>query len=156
MPFQPIDQDAVLVSMEDSTDPLSAFSRHGFELDGETWPSAAHYFEAMKFTDTELRKAICAADTTYAAKRLARRNRRRIRDDWDRLRETYMTRGVYRKCRTSEDAAAALLDTGRRRIIETSQYDYYWGCGRDTRGRNVYGRVLTNVRQRLREEEARL
>ena len=152
MPFQPIDQDAVLVSMEDATDPLSAYSRHGFELDGEGWPSVAHYFEAMKFTDAGLRKAICAADSPNNARRLAVRNKRRIRDGWNKVRETYMTRGVYRKCHTSEDAAAALLGTGDRRIIETSQYDYYWGCGRDTRGLNTYGKVLMNVRARLREE----
>ncbi|MCY3818049.1 MAG: NADAR family protein [Gammaproteobacteria bacterium] len=152
MPFEPIDQDTVLVSMEDANDPLSAWSRHGFELDGETWPSVAHYVEAMKFTDIDLRRTICAADTPCAARRLARRNRRRIRDDWNALRETYMTRGVYRKCRTSQDAAAALLDTGERRIVETSQYDYYWGCGRDTRGLNTYGKVLMQVRARLRNE----
>ena len=151
MPFQPVGEDTVLVSMEDATDPLSAYSRHGFELDGETWPSVAHYFEAMKFTDSDLRKAIWAAGTPHTARQLARRNRRRIREDWDRLRETYMTRGVYRKCRTSQDAAAALLGTGERQIMETSQYDYYWGCGRDTRGRNTYGKVLMQVRARLRE-----
>ena len=153
MPFQPVDQDTVLVSMEDATDPLSAWSRHGFELDGEAWPSVAHYFEAMKFMDTDLRKAICGAESPNAARRLARRNRRRIRDDWNRVQQTYMTRGVYRKCRTSEDAAAALLGTGERHIMETSQYDYYWGCGRDTRGLNTYGKVLMQVRERLREEE---
>ena len=152
MPFEPIGQDAVLVSMEDANDPLSTYSRHGFELDGELWPSIAHYVEAMKFTDADLRKAICAAESPNAARRLAKRNRRRIRGDWNRLRETYMTRGVYRKCRTSEDAALALLATGERRIVETSQYDYYWGCGRDTRGLNTYGKVLMQVRERLREE----
>ena len=152
MPFLPIDQDAVLVSMEDATDPLSAYSRHGFELDGEAWPSVAHYFEAMKFTDADLRKAICAADSPNKARRLAARNKRRIRDGWNKVRETYMTRGVYRKCHTSEFAAAALLGTGDRRIIETSQYDYYWGCGRDTRGLNTYGKVLMQVRAKLREE----
>ena len=39
--------------------------------------------------------------------------------------------------------------------METSQYGYYWdywGCARDTRGRNVYGRVLIHIRQRPREE----
>ena len=152
MPFEPIDQDTVLVSMEDAADPLSAWSRHGFELDGEIWPSVAHYFEAMKFTDADLRRTICIADTPDAARRVARRNRRRIRDNWNTLRETYMTRGVYRKCRTSEDAAAALLATGERRIVETSQSDYYWGCGRDTRGLNTYGKVLMQVRARLRNE----
>ena len=152
MPFEPIDQDAVLVSMEDANNPLSAYSRHGFELDGEVWPSVAHYFEAMKFTDADLRKAICASESPNAARQIAKRNRRRIRNDWNRLRETYMTRGVYRKCRTSEDASTALLATGERRIVETSQYDYYWGCGRDTRGLNTYGKVLMQVRERLRDE----
>ena len=79
----------------------------------------------MKFTDVDLRKAVCAAATPNAARRLAKRNRRRMREDWDKLKQTYMTRGIYRKCRTSTDAAAALLATGERRIIETSQYDYY-------------------------------
>ena len=138
--------------MEDATDPLSAYSRHGFKLDGEAWPSVAHYFEAMKFTDADLRKAISAADSPNKARRLAARNKRRIRVGWNQVRETYMTRGVYRKCHTSEFAAAALLGTGDRRIIETSQYDYYWGCGRDTRGLNTYGKVLMQVRAKLREE----
>ena len=31
-------------------------------------------------------------------------------------------------------------------------YDCYWGCGRDTRGLNTYGKVLMNVRARLRKE----
>ena len=141
------------MSMDDPTDPLSACSRHGFELDGHDWPSVAHYLEGMKFTDAALRQAICGADTPNAARQLAKRNRRRIRDGWNTLRETYMTRGVYRKCRTSKDAAAALLGTGERRILETSQYDYYWGCGRDTRGLNTYGKVLMRVRDRLRREQ---
>ena len=65
-----------------------------------------------------------------------------------------MTRGTYIKCRTHPEVAAALLATGDLLIIETSQYDYYWGCGRDLRGDNVYGKVLMNVRTQLRKEAA--
>ena len=106
----------------------------------------------MKFEDRELRERIRAADHPKTAQRIARRHRRRVRRDWDDVREVYMTRGVYTKCRAHPEAADALLGTAGRNIIETSQYDYYWGCGRDTRGLNTYGKVLMNVRARLLEE----
>ena len=154
MAFQPVDPDAVLVSMENANDPLSTFSRHGFRLDGAHWPSVAHYVEGMKFDADEIRERIRTAEHPKAAQRTARRYRRRVRKDWDDVREVYMTRGVYTKCRAHADAAAALLGTGDRKVIETSQYDYYWGCGRDTRGLNTYGKVLVNVRARLAEEAA--
>lgn len=38
-------------------------------------------------------------------------------------------------------------------LMENSQYDYYWGCGRDRLGHNAYGKVLINVRKKLREEK---
>lgn len=154
MAFQPVDPDAVLVSMEDANHALSTFSKHGFRLDGGEWPSVAHYVEGMKFEDDGLRERIRTADHPKTAQRIARRQRRRMRRDWDDVREVYMTRGVYTKCRAHPDAADALLDTGERNIIETSQYDYYWGCGRDTRGLNTYGKVLMKVRARLLEESA--
>jgi ribA/ribD-fused uncharacterized protein len=65
-----------------------------------------------------------------------------------------MTRAVYTKCRTHPEVAARLLATGDRRLVENNSYDYYWGCGRDRRGDNHYGRVLMNVRARLRQEAA--
>ena len=61
-----------------------------------------------------------------------------------------MTRGVYMKTQVHEEVLAALLATGERQIVETSQYDYFWGCGRDTRGHNHYGRILMDIRARLR------
>jgi predicted NAD-dependent protein-ADP-ribosyltransferase YbiA (DUF1768 family) len=57
----------------------------------------------------------------------------------------------FLKCRTHEDAAKALLATGDNRILEASQYDYRWGCGRDGRGNNAYGKILMAVRDKLRE-----
>jgi ribA/ribD-fused uncharacterized protein len=63
-----------------------------------------------------------------------------------------MTRAVYTKCRSHEDVARRLLDTGNKILVESNQFDYFWGCGRDRRGHNTYGKVLMDVRQRLREE----
>ena len=70
------------------------------------------------------------------------------------MKETFMTRGVYIKCRAHAEVAEALLETGEQKIMESSQFDYYWGCGRDGRGHNAYGKVLMAVRDKLREEQS--
>ncbi|MFK7915062.1 MAG: NADAR family protein [Pseudomonadales bacterium] len=150
----PDHENALLMSMKDVNHPLASYSRHEFELDDARWPSVEHYFQALRFEDLALREAIRCADHPDAARKLAHKQRRRARKDWETVQVTYMTRGVYVKTRTHQDVADALLASGERRIVESSQYDYFWGCGRDTRGHNHFGRVLMAVRSRLREETA--
>jgi ribA/ribD-fused uncharacterized protein len=140
------------VSRSDPLSPLSTYSRHPFELDGESWPSVEHYYQAMKFESEELRHAIRDADHPAKAEKLAGKNKKAIRKEWKKVKETFMTRGVYIKCRTHAEVAEALLKTGDQKILETSQFDYFWGCGRDGRGHNAYGKVLMAVRDKLREE----
>jgi ribA/ribD-fused uncharacterized protein len=57
------------------------------------------------------------------------------------------------KCRSHAEVASALLKTGDKTIVENSQYDYYWGCGRDGRGENRYGKILMDIRTKLSEIE---
>lgn len=145
--------DALMLSMRDPNEPLATYSRHGFALDDAQWPSAEHYFQALRF-DGELRETVRLAEHPEAARKLAQKYRRRARKDWPAVQIAFMTRAVYVKARTHEVVSAALEATGERRIVESSQYDYFWGCGRDTRGENHYGRVLMAVRERLRSEAA--
>ena len=140
------------LSRIDPTHLLAAYSRHGFELDGAEWPSVEHYYQAMKFEDTDYRDQIRNAPHPADATKLGKSKKHGRRKDWDQLKETYMTRGTYIKCRSHPEVVKALLATGEMHIMETSQYDYYWGCGRDTRGHNTYGKVLMNVREQLRTE----
>ena len=64
-----------------------------------------------------------------------------------------MTRAVYIKCRTHSEVSQALLATGKETLVESSQYDYFWGCGRDGRGNNAFGKVLMAVRDKLTQEQ---
>jgi ribA/ribD-fused uncharacterized protein len=140
------------VSRSDPLNPLSSYSKHGFELDDAEWPSVEHYYQAAKFESAELRKSILEVDHPAKAEKLAKKNKKAMRKDWEQVRETYMTRGIYIKCRTHNEVAEALLATGDQNIVESSQYDYYWGCGRDGRGHNTFGKVLMAVRDKLQEE----
>ncbi len=63
-----------------------------------------------------------------------------------------MTRGTYIKCLTHPEVKEALLATGDKVIVENSLYDHFWGCGRDQRGHNYYGKMLMDVRKRLRKD----
>ena len=141
------------VSRQDVNDPLSSYSKHGFELDDAQWPSSEHYYQGMKFEDPEIREKIRQVSHPGETPELAKQYSKHIRKDWDKVKKVMMTRGTYIKCRTHPEVAEALLATADKHIVETSQYDYYWGCGRDGRGDNTCGQVLMDVRQKLAELE---
>lgn len=152
--FPEIDEDAIYVSRTDVLEALGTCSKHAFELDGFSWPSVEHYFQAMKFENDKDQEKIRLAPHPDKARKLGRSRFRKLRKDWKKIREVVMTRAVYIKCRTHQEVADKLLATEDRKIIESAQYDYFWGCGRDRRGNNTYGKVLMNVRSKLREELA--
>lgn len=152
--FTKLPDDAFCLNRDDAHHPLAAFSKHSFELEGQGWLSVEHYFQAMKFSDTALQQRIRDASHPLLAQKIARRNFWKVRGDWKKIQRVIMTRATYTKCRTHPEVAEALLATGERMIVEQSLYDHYWGCGRDQRGYNYYGKMLMDVRQRLREEGA--
>ena len=154
MLFNPPEPEPLYVSRTDDSNPLSSFSQHGFHLDDADWPTVEHYFHGMKFTDLDQRAAIRDAASPDEAKQLAEKHARAVRKDWKNIQQTIMTRGIYIKCLTHPDVAKALLMTGTQKIVENSMYDYFWGCGRDGRGHNTYGKVLMAVRDKLRSEDS--
>ena len=144
----------IYLSRSDANEPLSSYSRHGFQLDDQFWPSVEHYFQGMKFEDPADEEKVRLAQHPAKARRLGRSRFRKLRKDWSKRRRVIMTRAVYTKCRTHPEVAERLLSTGDAKLVESSQYDYFWGCGRDRRGHNTYGLVLMDVRDKLRDELA--
>jgi hypothetical protein len=145
--------DAVYLSRYDANHPLASHAPYAFELDGAEWPSAEHYLQAMLLEDPELRERVRRAPHPKDAEKLVKRHKRALRNDWKALRQTLMTRALYTICRTHPEVSRALLQTGERRIIENTQFDYYWGCGRDGRGENAYGTLLMGIRDKLRQTD---
>ncbi|MCB1748223.1 MAG: NADAR family protein [Gammaproteobacteria bacterium] len=151
--FEPEDfSDAVLIVRSDPYELLGTHSRHGFNLDDHDWPSAEHYYQAMKFPPGPHFERIRTASHPDLATRLGHAWFKRHRPHWRRNRITYMTRALYTKCHTHREVRDRLLETAGKRIIECSSFDAFWGCGRDGRGDNRYGRLLERVREKLREE----
>ena len=132
---------------------FSNFSQHGFELDGQYWKTAEHYFQAQKFAGTEYEGQVRIAQTPKRAAELGRRRDFPLRADWEQVKDEVMRRAVLRKFETHADIRAILLNTGDADIVENAPGDTYWGCGKDGTGLNRLGQILIEVRAILRERK---
>lgn len=146
-------EDAVQVSRLLPEDVLGCTRERPFMLDGHRWLTAEHYYQAMKYPGRERAVAIRTATTAAQARKLGRGWLKRPRPDWQKIRPVAMTRAIYTQCHTWPEFAEALLSTGEQPIVEVSLYDYFWGIGRDQRGENRYGKLLMDVRAKLRDEQ---
>lgn len=150
--FPEEDLNSYYFSRADVNEDFGTFSKHGFFLEDKEWPSVEHYYQAMKFSAKQDQEKIRQATHPKQARKWGRSRLRKLRKDWSKVKVVYMTRAVYTKCKTHPEIAEKLLATGDTKLVENSQYDYFWGCGRDRRARNQYGKVLMSVRAKLREE----
>jgi ribA/ribD-fused uncharacterized protein len=131
---------------------LSNFSRHEVVVDGRSWPTTEHYFQAQKFAGTPREEEIRRAKGPSAAAQLGRSRDLPLRPDWEQVKEEVMRVAVTAKAGQHEEVRAALLSTGDQELVEASPTDGYWGAGPDGAGRNALGRILMEVREQLRRE----
>lgn len=147
------DDESIYFSRYNPEELLGSFAEFNFFLEDTVWPTVEHYLQAMQYENAlEQERVRSLATPAEAHKEAKGRWFKKKRKDWDNLRRVYLTRAIYTQCKSHEAVATRLLETGDQRLVENDQYDYYWGCGRDRRGTNMYGQVLMDVRDKLREE----
>lgn len=131
---------------------FSNFAAFPIELDGQTWPTSEHYFQAQKFPGTEHAEAIRLERSPMIAARMGRDRRKPLRPDWDTVKDDLMRVAVRAKFRQHPALRELLLSTGDALLVEHTTNDAYWGDGGDGSGRNMLGRILMEVRDELRKE----
>lgn len=129
---------------------LSNFSDHSFELDGKTWRTVEHYYQAQKFAGTTHAEKIRQARTPRQAKALGQTRDLPLRADWHAVKFDIMRRAVRKKFDTHPNIRAQLLATGDEALIENAPNDFVWGCGYDGSGQNQMGKILMALRDRYR------
>ena len=128
---------------------FSNFSKHPIEVDGKTWPTTEHFFQAAKFINPADVEAIHTAGTAFIAARLGRERHRILRPDWDQVRDSVMLGALRAKFAQHAEIGAALASTNEARLVEHTSNDRYWGDGGDGRGTNRLGALLEQVRAEL-------
>lgn len=131
---------------------FSNFSHHPFELDGKLWKTSEHYFQSQKFIGTPYEDEIRLVESPMVAAKLGRDRSKPLRTDWEIVKDNIMRKAVLEKFKTHQDIQQLLLSIGTNEIIEKTQNDYYWGCGKDGTGKNMLGKILMEVRDSHKTE----
>jgi hypothetical protein len=136
-----------------SRDPFGSFSnfetKHPVDIDGKRWPTTEHYFQSQKFAGTEYEELVRLCHTAKEAADMGRRRDLPLRKDWEQIKDDIMRKAVNKKVEMYQDIKDLLILTGNEEIIENSPTDYYWGCGKDSNGKNMLGKIYMEIRETL-------
>ncbi len=130
---------------------LSNFFPAQVTYEGTIYPSVEHAYQAAKSSNPEYRKKILNCEKPGQAKRLGKPIRR---PGWPTDKYFIMYQIVYRKFKYNPELTKQLLDTGDAILEEGNTWgDTYWGIDlRTGQGENNLGRILMDVRSKLRKE----
>jgi ribA/ribD-fused uncharacterized protein len=125
-------------------------------LGQHTIRTSEHLYQALRFPDLpDLQLAILALPNPISAKRLAQRQNRLTRADWEDIRIDVMRWCLELKFACNRRRFGdLLLSTGKHTtIVEASPTDNFWGAtplpNGDLRGWNMLGRLLWRLRRRI-------
>jgi ribA/ribD-fused uncharacterized protein len=126
---------------------LSNFYPCPVAFGGLKYGSAEAVYQSCKFPPAE--RAAFTQLAADAAKKLA--HSRKVDEVWWATQEDQVMReAVWAKFSQNPDLAARLLATGDKYLEETNWWDdTYWGV-HEGKGKNMLGRILMEVRARLR------
>ena len=129
---------------------LSNFWSCAVVLDGHSYRTVEHAFQAAKTDDRDERRRIRNEQDAAGAKR--RGKRVALREDWEQVKLEVM-KGLLRQKFGTEPLKSKLLKTGKATLIEGNWWgDKYWGVC-DGKGENHLGRLLMEIREELRIEK---
>jgi ribA/ribD-fused uncharacterized protein len=142
-------ENAYRFSRYDVDHPLASCSPHLILLEEKNWVTCEHYVQSKIMRSKSHADKIETFANGEEAVRFARPWYRFKINNYQQLSPTLMTRALYNKVQMYEDVRNALLETRDNLIIETSQYDYFWGIGRDLRGHNHLGKIWMKIRDKI-------
>ncbi|CAF1220234.1 unnamed protein product [Adineta steineri] len=120
-------------------------------LDGCTWSTTEHYFQAQKFISDEIHyQNILQLAKPCKVFYYVRKHKSSRRADWDDVKDEIMFKACLAKFQQHLKLKELLLSTGDRTLVEHTKNDSYWGDGGDGTGRNQLGITLMKVREYLK------
>jgi ribA/ribD-fused uncharacterized protein len=127
---------------------LSNFESAEVTIDGKTYATNEHYFQACKAVTEMGHENVRTCATPAEAKRVGRLIT--CRPDWEEVKNAVMLKGLRAKFAPGSELAARLLATGDVDLVEGNTHgDTYWGVCQGV-GQNHLGKLLMKVRQELR------
>lgn len=105
-------------NLKDEYGEFSNFSPHPIEIDGKTWPTSEHYFQAQKFVGTKHEEEIRLAKSPMTAAKMGRDRTKPLRADWETVKDNIMTEALKAKFTQHPTLKNLLLNTKDAYIVE--------------------------------------
>jgi len=138
------DTNSTINSFQGSYSFLSNFYPSPVVVDGITYPTVEHGYQASKTFDKTQRSDILAADTPGKAKRLGKLVN--LRPDWNDVKLSVMENLLRQKFHKDTLLYKMLRHTRGKTLIEGNYWgDTFWGVSRG-RGENHLGKLLMSIR----------
>ena len=130
---------------------FSNFSSFAVRWKGKLWPTSEHAYQAAHFFKTapDLVVKIYKAKSADEAKRIANANTDKDQRDWVKKKVVIMEDIVRHKLQQNPYVMHKLLQTGKRKIVEDSPKDDFWGWGKKRNGRNELGKIWMKLRDEI-------
>lgn len=125
---------------------LSNFYPAEVELDGITYPSVEHAYQAAKTLDTDARKAFHKSPLPTAAEAKKLGKKLQLRSDWEGIKLSIMESLLVQKF-AHQELMEKLTETGERQLVEGNTWsDIFWGVDTRKGGQNHLGKLLMAIR----------
>lgn len=126
-------------------------TKHPITINGKTWPSTEHYFQAQKFVGTKHEEEVRTCSKPSFAAMIGRDRKRPLRPDWESVKDDVMRDAVRAKFTQYPELKEILLTTGDAELVEHTVNDSYWADGGDGSGKNMLGKILMEIRSEFEQ-----
>ncbi|MDP2873890.1 MAG: NADAR family protein [bacterium] len=133
---------------------FSNFSSFAVKWKGRLWQTSEHAYQASHFFKTapELVEKIFTAKSAHEAFKIAKENTDKAPKDLGVRKVAIMEDIVRHKLKQNPYVLHKLVQTGKRKIVEDSPKDAFWGWGEKRDGRNELGKIWMKLRGELRPQ----
>ena len=132
---------------------FSNFSSFAVRWKGRVWPISEHAYQAAHFFKTapKLAEKIYKAKSAHEAYKIAKANAGKAPKDWEEKKIAIMEEIVRHKLWQNPYVMHKLMQTGKRKIVEDSPKDGFWGWGKKKNGKNQLGKIWMKLRDEIRK-----
>ena len=114
---------------------FSNFFPSKVKIDGKTYQTSEHFYQAMKAKTQEDHDYIADAPTPHESRK--RGKKCDLRDGWEEIKDNIMLTVVSAKFEQHSNLAEILISTGEEELIEWAPWDKYWGKDNDGKGASI-------------------
>ena len=132
---------------------LSNLYKRSIKFEGKEFTTSEHAYQYGKFAKKDVAEWAMNAPAPHLLAIIAHGLFRwDVVPNWSKIKVERMKNVLIEKFTQHSDLKEKLLSTKDSILIEESNIDPYWGCGKNGKGKNMLGILLMEVREELSKE----